>query len=170
MGKYHRFNPWTNRWFRGTPIFMGFPTINHIYMYIYIYMGTYSMGFPILGNIHIPYIVDLKVERLAMAWGAWNPPSGKHHCLKPRQALRRSRRLKVGELHRASSKKCMVLVSPMVVRLQNATPLVLQYAPSNHLLINGKNKLTHFYLFWEFFCMARHFIKILPSCMDDRLC
>jgi hypothetical protein len=44
-----------------------------------------------------------------MAWGAWNPPSGKHHCLKPRQALRRSRRLKVGELHRASSKKCMDL-------------------------------------------------------------
>ena len=30
----------------------------------------------------------------------------------------------------------------MVVRLQNATPLVLQNAPSNHLLINGKkNKL-----------------------------
>ena len=26
----------------------------------------------------------------------------------------------------------------MVVRLQNATPLVLQYAPSNHLLINEK--------------------------------
>jgi hypothetical protein len=41
-------------------------------------MGTYSMGLPhknkelfkkkhFLGNIHIPYIVDIPVKRLAMA-------------------------------------------------------------------------------------------------------
>ena len=34
----------------------------------------------------------------------------------------------------------LIIISPMVVRLQNATPLVLQNAPSNHLLINEKHK------------------------------
>ena len=47
----------------------------------------------------------------------------------------------------------------MIVPLQNATRLVLQNAPSNYLLINENNFKKKIYLFWEFFCMARHFYK-----------
>ena len=47
----------------------------------------------------------------------------------------------------------------MVVRLQNATPLVLQYAPSNHLLINEKNKLNRFLFILRILLYGQAFYK-----------
>ena len=64
-----------------------------------------------------------------------------------------------------------IYIIPLVCLLTKLDMWCYKMPPSKYLLINAKKtKYERIYLCLVIFSVARLFIKIRPSCMDDRLC